>query len=408
MGHVNDLQAPPAAERLAVIDLDALRHNVRHLVRLVSPARVMAVVKADAYGHGAGPVARAALEAGASWLGVAHISEALALRSAGINAPVLAWLHTVDSPFAEAVAGNIDLGLSGWELESVVAAARELQIPARVHLKIDTGLGRNGCPPDLWESFVGRALAYQEEGLLRVVGIFSHFSVADEPERPETDLQLERFRTAVAVAEDAGVDHEVRHIANTPAALSRPDSHFDMVRVGLGLYGLSPFPGQSPEQLGLQPVMTLKTTIANCKEVPAGQGVSYGLRYSTAEPTTLALVPLGYADGVPRVGTGGPVWVDGTVYPVVGRIAMDQMVIDLETTGIAGTGKDLVGREAILFGGAGLPSVDEWADASGSINYEIITRISGRVQRRYTDTGSSQEAGQGPAEPEAAPEGSEA
>ncbi|MCC9195835.1 alanine racemase [Arthrobacter sp. zg-Y820] len=383
---MNDQQAPPAAERQALVDLAAVRHNVRHLVRLASPARVMAVVKADAYGHGAVPVARAALEAGASWLGVAHISEALALRGAGITAPLLAWLHTVDSQFSEAVAANVDLGLSGWELEHVAAAARELQIPARVHLKIDTGLGRNGCPPEKWESFVGRALAYQEEGLLRVVGIFSHFSVADEPDRPETDEQLERFRTAVAVAEDAGVDREVRHIANTPAALSRPDSHFDMVRVGLGLYGLSPFPGQTPDELGLRPAMTLKTTIANCKEVPAGQGVSYGLRYTAPEATTLALVPLGYADGVPRIGTGGPVWVDGTVYPVVGRIAMDQMVIDLNTTGIAGTGKDLVGREAVLFGGVGLPSVDEWAEACGSINYEIITRISSRVERKYTDT----------------------
>ncbi|MCC3267343.1 alanine racemase [Arthrobacter gengyunqii] len=383
---MNDQQAPPAAERLALIDLAAVRHNVRHFVRLTSPARVMAIVKADAYGHGAEQVARAALEAGASWLGVAHITEALALRRAGISAPVLAWLHTVDSPFAEAVAANVDLGLSGWELESVVAAARELQVPARVHLKIDTGLGRNGCPEDKWEAFVGRALAYQEEGLLRVVGIFSHFSAADEPDRPETDKQLAKFRTAVAVAEDAGVDHEVRHIANTPAALSRPDSHFDMVRVGLGMYGLSPFPGQSPDELGLRPAMTLKTTIANCKEVPAGQGVSYGLRYTTQEPTTLALVPLGYADGVPRVGTGGPVWVDGNVYPVVGRIAMDQMVIDLNATGIAGTGKDLVGREAVLFGGVGMPSVDEWADACGSINYEIITRISSRVQRKYTDS----------------------
>lgn len=363
-----------------------MRHNVRHLVRLASPARVMAVVKADAYGHGALQVAGAALESGASWLGVAHISEALALRSAGISAPVLAWLHTVDSDFTSAIAADVDLGLSGWELENVVAAARKLQIPARVHLKIDTGLGRNGCPPEQWEAFVGRALAYQEEGLLRVVGIFSHFAVADEPDRPETDEQLERFRTAVAVAEDAGVDHEVRHIANTPAALSRPDSHFDMVRVGLGLYGLSPFPGQSPAELGLRPVMTLKTSIANCKEVPAGQGVSYGLRYTAPEPTTLALVPVGYADGVPRIGTGGPVWVDGNVYPVVGSIAMDQMVIDLKTTGIAGTGKDLVGREAILFGGVGLPSVDEWADASGSINYEIITRISARVTRTYIDS----------------------
>lgn len=383
---MNDQDFPPAAERQALIDLDAVRHNIRYLTGLVSPARVMAVVKADAYGHGALPVARAALESGATWLGVAHISEALALRAEGISAPVMAWLHTVDSRFSDAVAANIDLGISGWELESIVAAARELQVPARVHLKIDTGLGRNGCPPEKWEALVGSALAYQEEGLLRVVGIFSHFSVADEPQRPETDAQLRRFREAVAVAEDAGVDHEVRHIANTPAVLSRPDSHFDMVRVGLGIYGLSPFPGQTPAELGLRPAMTLKTTIANCKEVPAGQGVSYGLHYETTEPTTLALVPLGYADGVPRIATGGPVWVDGTSYPVVGRIAMDQMVIDLRTTGIAGTDRDLVGREAVLFGGPGLPSVDEWAAACGSINYEIITRISGRVDRRYLDS----------------------
>lgn len=343
----------------------------------------MAVVKADAYGHGALEVARAALEAGASWLGVAHISEGLALRRAGITAPVLAWLHTVGAEFSAAVQAGIDVGVSGWDLDAVADAARELQMPARVHLKIDTGLGRNGCPEDQWEGFVGRALAYQEEGLLRVVGIFSHLAVADEPERTETDLQLEKFRTAVAVAEDAGVDHEVRHIANTPAVFSRPDAHFDMVRVGLGLYGLSPFPGTSPAELGLRPVMTLKTTLASCKEVPAGQGVSYGLRYTTGEPTTLGLIPLGYADGIPRVATGGPVAVGGRVYPVVGRIAMDQMVIDLKTTGIAGTENSLVGAEAVLFGGAGAPSVDDWAAACGSINYEIITRISSRVDRVY-------------------------
>ncbi|MCC3281147.1 MULTISPECIES: alanine racemase [Arthrobacter] len=383
---MNYLEAVPPAERSAVVDLAAIRHNVRHLAEIARPARLMAVVKADAYGHGALEVARAALEAGAGWLGVAHISEALALRTGGISAPLLAWLHTADSDFAAAVAANIDIGVSGWELEAVVAAARELEVPARVHLKIDTGLGRNGCPEDLWETFVGRALAYQEDGLLRVVGIFSHLAVADEPHRAETDVQLQKFRDAVAVAEDAGVDHEVRHIANTPAVLSRPDSHFDLVRVGLGMYGLSPFAGQSAAELGLRPAMTLKTTIANCKAVPAGQGVSYGLHYQTPEPTTLALVPLGYADGIPRVATGGPVMVDGEVFPVVGRIAMDQMVIDLGRTGIAGTPASFIGKEAILFGGEGAPQVEEWAQAAGSINYEIITRISGRVTRSYVDT----------------------
>ncbi|MBD8044038.1 alanine racemase [Arthrobacter sp. Sa2BUA2] len=383
---VNYLEAVPPAERTAVVDLAAIRHNIRHLAELVKPARLMAVVKADAYGHGALEVARTAVDAGAAWLGTAHISEALALRTGGISAPLMAWLHTAESDFSAAVAANIDIGISGWELEAVVAAARELEVPARVHLKIDTGLGRNGCPEELWESFVGQALAYQEDGLLRVVGIFSHLAVADEPQRRETDAQLQKFRDAVAVAEDAGVDHEVRHIANTPAALSRPDSHFDMVRIGLGMYGLSPFPGQGAAELGLRPAMTLKTTIANCKAVPAGQGVSYGLHYKTAEPTTLALVPMGYADGVPRVATGGPVLVDGEVFPVVGRIAMDQMVIDLGRTGIAGTPESFVGKEAVLFGGEGAPSVDEWAAASGSINYEIITRISGRVTRSYVDS----------------------
>ncbi len=275
----------------------------------------MAVVKADAYGHGAVPVARAALGAGANWLGTAHISEALALRAAGIEAPLLAWLHTPESNFAAAVAAGIDIGCSGWELERIVAAAREQERPARVHLKVDTGLGRNGATLDAWDSLVGEAMDYQDQGLLRVVGIFSHLAVADEPERPETDDQLAAFREALAIAQDAGVDPEVRHLANTPATLSRPDTHFDLVRVGLGLYGLSPFDGQSSEELGLRPAMTVRTVVSHCKDVPAGQGVSYGLNYRTGGTSTLGLIPLGYADGVPRIATGGPVRVGGRELP---------------------------------------------------------------------------------------------
>ena len=272
----------PRNERSAVIDLDAIRHNVRRLADAASPAKVMAVVKADAYGHGALPVARAALQAGASWLGVAHISEALGLRAAGIDAPLLAWLHTTDSNFGAAVAAGVDIGCSGWELERIVAAAREQERPARVHLKVDTGLGRNGATPEAWDRLVGEAVEYQDQGLLRVVGIFSHLAVADEPDRPETDDQLAAFREALAVAEDAGVDAEVRHLANTPATLSRPDTHFDLVRVGLGMYGLSPFEGQTSAELGLRPAMTLRTLVSQCKAVPAGQGVSYGLHYRTS------------------------------------------------------------------------------------------------------------------------------
>ena len=365
-----------------MIDLDAIRHNVRRLAAAASPAKVMAVVKADAYGHGAVPVARAALQAGASWLGVAHISEALGLRAAGIDAPLLAWLHTTDSNFGAAVAAGVDIGCSGWELERIVAAAREQERPARIHLKVDTGLGRNGATPETWDRLVGEAVEYQDQGLLRVVGIFSHLAVADEPERPETDQQVAAFREALAIAEDAGVDLEVRHLANTPATLSRPDTHFDLVRVGLGIYGLSPFEGQTSAELGLRPAMTLRTLVSQCKEVPAGQGVSYGLNYRTREASTLALIPMGYADGVPRVATGGPVRVAGKTYPVVGRIAMDQMVIDL---GPEASGSVLHGAEAELFGDGsdGGPTADDWARAAGTINYEIVTRISPRVPRRF-------------------------
>lgn len=375
--------ADPLYERSAVIDLDAIRHNVRRLAAAASPAKVMAVVKADAYGHGAVPVARAALEAGASWLGVAHISEALALRAAGIDAPMLAWLHTTESNFGAAVAAGVDIGCSGWELDRIVAAAREQERPARIHLKVDTGLGRNGVTLEGWDHLVGEALEYQDQGLLRVVGIFSHLSVADEPERPETDDQLAAFREVLAVAEDAGVDPEVRHLANTPATLSRPDTHFDLVRVGLGIYGLSPFEGQTSAELGLRPAMTLRTLVSQCKHVPKGQGVSYGLRYHTSAPSTLALIPVGYADGIPRIATGGPVRVAGHTYPVVGRIAMDQMVIDLGDAGLAGAG--LLGAEAELFGSGsdGGPTADDWARAAGTNNYEVVTRISPRVPRQF-------------------------
>jgi alanine racemase len=373
------------AERIALIDLDAIRNNVRRFIRVAAPARLMAVVKADAYGHGAIPVARAALEAGATWLGVAHIAEALALRDAGIDAPLLAWLHTPESDFSAAIAAGVDLGSAGWELDLIAAAAGEQGRVARVHLKIDTGLGRNGSLAPDWDTLLAVAMAHQAAGLIRVVGIFSHLAVADEPDRPETDEQLEAFRQAVALAERAGAALEVRHLANTPATLSRPDTHFDLVRVGLGLYGLSPFEGTAPAALGLRPAMTLKSYVAQCKDAPAGQGVSYGLNYRTDKPSSLGLIPLGYADGIPRIATGGPVRVNGVTYPVVGRIAMDQMVIDLGQEGLVASGHSATGAEAVLFGpgDGGEPSVDDWAAAAGTNNYEIVTRISPRVQRVY-------------------------
>lgn len=383
-----------------MIDLEAVRQNVRQIVGISYPAKVMAVVKADGYGHGAVPVAKAALEAGAAWLGVAHVREALELRRAGIEAPILAWLHTPATDFDAAVEAGIDLGASGWELEHIVAAAREQQRPARVHLKIDTGLGRNGSTSELWDAVIGEALEYQDEGLLRVAGLYSHLAVADEPQRDETDLQLRRFREAVAIAEDSGVDVEVRHLANTPAIFSRPDTHFDLVRAGIGIYGLSPFAGQTSEELGLKPAMTLKTFVAHCKDVPADQGVSYGLNYRTKAASTLALIPLGYGDGVPRVATGGPVRIGTEVFPVVGRIAMDQMVVDLGLGSRVADGGSLLGHEAVLFGAAeaGDPSVDLWAAAAGTLNYEVVTRIAPRVPRIYRHAAAGAETAPAAAE----------
>lgn len=380
------------AERSAVIDLAAIRHNVRRLAEIAHPARLMAVVKADGYGHGAVPVARAALAAGAHALGTAHVGEALELRRAGITAPLLAWLHTADTDFEAALRHDIALGVSGAELFEIARTAQRIGVTARLHLKVDTGLGRNGFAMGQWPEAVRAARELEQEGRVVVDGIFSHLAVADEPQRAETAEQLAVFADAVRIAREAGLRPRLRHIANTPGTLSLaepggPDPEIlrgDMVRTGVGIYGVSPFADRSPEELGLLPAMTLRTSVANLKRVPAEQGVSYGLSYRTAAETTLALIPVGYGDGVPRVATGAPVRIQGRTYPVAGRIAMDQLVVDLQTTEDVSA---LLGAEAVLFGSAEeAPSVREWADAAGTIDYEIITRISPRMQRVYVDT----------------------
>ncbi|NYJ77358.1 alanine racemase [Nesterenkonia xinjiangensis] len=373
---------PDGFERAAIIDPAAIRHNVETIASYVSPAKLMVAVKADGYGHGAVTAARAAVEAGADWIGVAHVTEALALREAGIEVPVLAWLHTSQTDFAEAITQNIDIGISGWELEEVAAAASALQTPAHVHLKIDTGLGRNGCTVAEWPELVARAAEHQDRGLLSVVGIFTHLAVADEPDRRETDEQLEVYQAALKVAEEAGLSVSLRHVANTPAAFSRPDAHFDMVRVGVGVYGQSPFADRTAEDLGLRPAMELRTRVANVKRVPSGQGISYGLTHRVDRPTALALIPLGYGDGVPRIAVHAPVQISGRTYQSVGRVAMDQFVVDL---GDPDT-EVQVGDEVVLFGGDSGISAADWGRAAQTINYEIITRIGGRVPRLVADS----------------------
>ncbi|MFF5024765.1 alanine racemase [Streptomyces collinus] len=368
----------------AEIDLAALRANVRALRARAQGAALMAVVKSDAYGHGALPCARAAVEAGATWLGTATPEEALALRAAGLETRVLCWLWVPGGPWRRAIEADIDVSLSGlWALREVTEAAREAGRPARVQLKADTGLGRNGCQPADWPELVAEALRAEREGLVRVTGLWSHFACADEPGHPSIAAQLARFREMLAYAEEQGVRPEVRHIANSPATLTLPETHFDLVRPGIAMYGVSPSPEiGSPADFGLRPVMTLSASLALVKHVPGGHGVSYGHHYVTPGPTTLGLVPVGYADGVPRHASGsGPVLVDGKWRTVAGRVAMDQFVVDL------GGDEPPVGARAVLFGPGdrGEPTAEDWAQACGTIAYEIVTRIGARVPRVYVD-----------------------
>lgn len=357
--------------REATIDLSAIADNVRHLRRLTG-VEVIGVVKANGYGHGAPAVATAALAGGATRIGTATLEESFALRRAGITAPLMAWLHEPGRRFHDAVEANIEIGVSS--LEQLTATAESA--PASVHLKVDTGLSRNGIAAHDLDRVLAEAARLDRIGRIRIVGIFSHLSGAG----PDDDrAQLARFEQILAQAESFGIRPEIRHLAATAGAISLPEARLDAVRVGLGLYGLSPFAGRSSADLGLQPAMTLRASVAAVRRVPVSTGVSYDYAYRTDRETTLALVPLGYADGVPRQASGrGPVLIGGRQYRVAGRIAMDQFVVDVGDAPVA------VGDEVVLFGdpALGQPSATDWADAAGTINYEIVTRIGDRVPRR--------------------------
>ncbi|HXR71173.1 alanine racemase [Actinocrinis sp.] len=370
----------------ARIDLAAVRSNVRRMREVAGPAQVMAVVKADAYGHGMVACARAAVEAGATWLGTALPEEALALRAAGLNVPILTWLHAPGDPFRDLIEAGIDVSISGlWALREVTEAVRSSGRSARIQLKADTGLGRNGAQPHDWPLLVEEAVKAQEDGLVTVTGLWSHFACADEPRHPSVAAQLTAYRHALEAAERAGLRPELRHIANSPAALLLPDSRFDLVRSGIATYGVSPAPEEgSAADFGLHPAMTLVGRLALVKQVEAGHGVSYGHMYRTARPTRLGLVPAGYADGIPRAASNcGPVWIDGARHTIAGRVAMDQFIVDL------GDQEAGVGDEVVLFGPGdrGEPTAQDWAEQTGTIAYEIVTRIGPRVPRVYFNTG---------------------
>lgn len=368
----------------AEVDLDALAANVRTLRSLAPSSQFMAVVKADAYGHGLLPVARTAVAAGATWLGAAQFAEAFALRDAGLTEPrLLTWLSVPGSDFAGALARDIDLSASApWVLDEIATAARALGRTARIHLKVDSGLGRGGAYGADWGVLVDHARRLEAEGAVNVVGIWTHFAHADAPEHPTVLAQQERFFEAVAQAERAGLRPEVRHLANSAATLVHPSAHADLVRPGIAMYGLTPVP-QVDDDFGLRPVMTLRARLALVKRLPAGQGISYGHVYTPSVDTVVGLVPAGYGDGIPRNATNvGPVRVGDLRTTIAGRVCMDQFVVDLGPGSTARAG-DVV----TLFGGApGEPTAQDWADATDTISYEIVTRLGARVPRLHVSS----------------------
>jgi alanine racemase len=368
-----------ASRAEVVVDLDAIAANTAVLRERVGRP-LMAVVKADGYGHGLVPAARAVLAGGADALGVAVLEEALALRAAGVTAPLLAWLHTPGTDYAAARAADVEVSVSAeWALEEVVAAARATGLTARVQLFADTGLSREGATPADWPGLVAAAARAQADGEISVVGLWSHMAYADAPTHPTIAAQVRVFEEAVALARGAGLTDARRHLANSAATIALPDTWYDMVRPGIAVYGLDPMGGDAATH-GLRPAMTVRATVALTKRVPAGVGVSYGHTYFPQTETTLALVPVGYADGVPRAaGNSAPVLAGGARRTIAGRVCMDQFVLDVGDAAVR------AGDEVVLWGpgDAGEPTAQDWADVLDTIHYELVTRVGGRFTRRY-------------------------
>jgi len=380
---VTPISLSPGVLAEAVVDLCAIEHNVRVLREHAGPAQLMAVVKADGYGHGATPVARAALAAGAAELGVATVDEALALRADGITAPLLAWLHPPGLDFAPALLADVEIAVSSVrQLDELLDAVHRTGRTATVTVKVDTGLNRNGVAPALYPSMLTALAQAVAEDAIRLRGLMSHMVFADQPDNPINDVQFQRFSEMLAQARDQGVRFEIAHLSNSSATMSRPDLAFDMVRPGIAVYGLSPVPQLG--DMGLTPAMTVKCAVALVKSIRAGEGVSYGHTWIAERDTTVALMPIGYADGVFRsLGGRLDVLINGRRRPGVGRICMDQFLVDL------GPGQIDVaeGDEAILFGpgSSGEPTAQDWADLLGTIHYEVVTSPRGRIIRTYRE-----------------------
>ncbi len=364
--------------RELIIDLDAIAANFHTMKNRAGGAKVMAVVKANAYGHGMVEVALKLEQEKADFFGVADVDEALELREYGIETPILAWLHDPEDRFVEALDNEVDLGVANLEqLQRIADAARLTYLKARVHLKVDTGLSRNGSTMADWPLLLEATRDLVDQGLVEVIGVFSHLSSTGPA---EDRAQIEKFDLAVQQVRDAGIDFELRHLTASDGSLSYPEAHYDMVRIGVALYGLSPFADHHSEEYKLRPAMTAVAHVTQVKRVEAGTGISYGYLAHAEKDSTLALVPVGYYEGLPRNATGKhEVSINGKRYKIEARIAMDQFVVNV--------GDDEVspGDEVIIFGdpAAGVSSADDLAVACDTINYEIVTRMGGRFKRHY-------------------------
>lgn len=362
--------------RKLTIDLNAVASNLTVIRELVGPSvKVLGVVKADAYGHGMVQVARRLEAEGIDFLGTADLTEAQALRAAGIKSRILSWLHDPEDNFFSALEHDIDLAVSSNDqLHRIQKAAKATGKTARIHIKVDTGLGRNGVTLTDLRELLNNIKAAVSDGSVTTAGIFSHLSSTG----PREDLvQIANFDEALAIAEKLGFTFEVRHLTASDGTLSYPQARYDMVRCGIALYGLSPFSDNKGKEYGLTPVMCAEATVVQTKRVPAGSGVSYGYLYHTDRETTLALVPVGYAEGLPRNATGrAEVCINGKRYSILSRIAMDQFVVDVGDASVS------PGDRVVIFGDCG-PSADDLADAAETINYEIVTRIGSRLKREY-------------------------
>jgi alanine racemase len=381
----------------AEIDLNAIAHNVRELRRRTDPgAKVMAVVKADGYGHGAVEAARTALASGAEWLGAARLPEAIALREAGFDAPILVFGYTPPADAGRLI--DFDLRQSVYSLDAARAysgAAEARGRKIRVHLKMDTGMGRLGMVPaalsgrdsgrSAGETFISEATAIARRPGISVEGIFTHFAAADSADLSSARRQLDLFLEVLAALKANGLEFAVRHAANSAGLIALPESHLDLVRPGIALYGLKPSGEVDLTGISLKPAMTLKTRIIHLKAVPAGTAISYGMTYRTPQPTVIATVPAGYADGYRRLfSSRGSMLVHGRRVPVVGRVCMDLTMLDVGTAPGA-----RIEDEVVIFGRQGDESIeaDDLARELGTINYEILCSVAARVPRVYPGKG---------------------